>query len=145
MRRGGTAIAVMLALAGAGCASAPGPGGKSVSLLPPPAETGSTACFVRRMVTSFTALDDTNLVVFAPSRSEAYHVRIWPPAAEMSAASAVAFTSRSNQVCGAAEDAVFFDEGRTAPRHAITAVSRLSEGALSWLVEQAAGIDQDRR
>lgn len=135
-------LAVLAAMAG-GCASGPGRGKEPLSQLPPPAQTGSPACFVRRLVASFTVLDETNLVVYAPSRDDAYHVRISPPAPEMASAGALAFTSRGHQVCGAAEDAVFFQPDPAAPRHAIIGVSRLSEGALEQLLVLAASSESD--
>lgn len=122
----------------AGCATPPPPGQEAVSRLPAPAETGNAGCFVRRLVTSFTALDERNLVVYAPSRTEAFHVRIRPAAPEMAGAAALAFTSRGHQVCGVNEDAVFFSPDPSAPRHAIIAVSRLSESALRELLALAA-------
>jgi hypothetical protein len=136
MMGGGWPVLALLSctLTAAGCATGGAPGREPASRLPAPAETGSAACFVRRLVTSFTVLDDTNLVVFAPSRTEAFHVRIRPAAPEMAGAAALAFTSRGHQVCGAAEDAVFFGQERSAPRHAITGVSRLSEAALNELL-----------
>lgn len=136
-------LLAVLVSALAGCAGGPGQGREAVSRLPPPAQTGSAACFVRRLVSSFTALDETNLVVFAPSRNDAYHVRISPPAPGMAVAGALAFTSRGHQVCGAAEDAVFFQPDSSAPRHAIIAVSRLSARALEELLDLAAASDSD--
>jgi len=128
--------ATLLAVAGSGCTTIQ-PAQQAASQLPAPDETGSAACFFRRLVASFHALDDSNLIVFAPGRSDAYHVRIEPPASAMAAATALAFTSRSNRVCGAEDDAVFFEDSRRAPRYSIIAVSRLSESTLTELIELA--------
>ena len=97
-------------------------------------EFGTPDCFLRRTLQDFEVLDDRNLIVFAPGKSEAYHVQISPPATELRFATLLAFESRSSRVCGYAGDGLMLgDSGPGVRRFSITGVYRLDAMALEGL------------
>lgn len=98
-----------------------------------PAMTGQQACFYRRQVQDFHALDRSSLVVFAPTRRNAYLVQVSPPSSELRFADGLAFDSRSNQVCGRAGDALLLGAGALR-RYAVVDVRRLEPGQLDTVL-----------
>lgn len=106
--------------------------------------SGQAACFQAGQVTGFRALDRSNLIVYAPTRSSAYHVRIQPPARELNFTSRIAFDTRSRRICGHAGESVIFDSGAMARTYFVTDVYRLdAEGAQSLIDEFAAEVTVD--
>lgn len=126
------AILCVAAAINAGCAS----GDQSQRLARPtvkPGEFGESGCFFARQAQDFIALDDRNLIVFAPTQSQAYHLQISPPAFDLRFANGLAFVSNKTQVCGYPGDDLVLAEGAGRRRYAITGVWRLEEGALQAL------------
>jgi hypothetical protein len=101
-----------------------------------PLASGQEACFQATQVTGFRPLDRSNLIVYAPTKSRAYHVRIRPPARELSFTSRIAFDGQGTRICGHAGDGVIFDTDSMARKYFVTAVYRLdAEGAQSLIDE----------
>lgn len=122
---------LLLAAALGGCA---GQGASGDGMRKADAElAGQQACFYRRQVQDFRALDRTSLVVFAPTRRNAYLVQVSPPSNDLRFADALAFESRSNQVCGRAGDALLLGAG-TLRRYSVVDVRRLEPGQLDTVL-----------
>jgi hypothetical protein len=121
------------ALVAAGCASQAGEA-RPVRPSVRPGEFGTPDCFVARLARDFVALDDRNLIVFAPGTSDAYHVQVSPSSGDLRFASTLAFESRNTQVCGHAGDRLMMaDAGSRGQRLSVTGVYRLDERELDGL------------
>ena len=97
-------------------------------------EFGKPACFLRHTVHDFEVLNDRNLIIFAPGRSNAYHVQVSPPDDGLRFAEALAFQSSSSQICGYAGDSLITGGAGGGPgRLTITGVWRLDTAALEGL------------
>ena len=90
-------------------------------------------CFYTREASNFDVLDKSNLIVYAPTKSRAYHVRIAPPSHELRHANRIAFEGRSGRICGYAGESVSFGGGIGARRYSVANVWRLNEAALEQL------------
>jgi hypothetical protein len=93
------------------------------------------ACFYARDASNFDVLDRSNFVVYAPTKSHAFHVRIAPPASELRFANGLAFEGRSNRICGYAGETVAFGGSGMGRRYSITNVRRLDAAALEYLLD----------
>ncbi|MEQ1800493.1 MAG: DUF6491 family protein [Gammaproteobacteria bacterium] len=125
-------IAFVLHLLG-GCA-APGDGERPARVpIPPPSATGTSDCFYAREVQDFTALDRSNLIVYAPNDSNAYHVRISPPSNDLRFADSLAFLPPAGRICGYAGERLVVGLPASGQRFAIIDVSRLSRASLDML------------
>ena len=102
-------------------------------------ESGQRACFQRAQVTGFKTLDRTNLIVYAPTKSSAYHVRISPPASELRFANAIAFDSGGTRICGHPGEGVIFNSGSVARKYFVTDVYRLDTEAVQNLIAEFSG------
>jgi hypothetical protein len=97
-------------------------------------EFGTPGCFLRRLVQDFEVLDDRNLIVFAPGRSDAYHVQVSPPDGQLRFAQLLAFESRDSRICGYAGDSLTMADGTAGPRRlSVTGSYRLDPAALQGL------------
>lgn len=117
----------------AGCA---GPGGQARTgrpVVPAPSVTGTSACFYPRDVQDFRVLDRSNLVVYAPNESNAYHVRISPPSPDLRFADSLAFLPATGRICGYAGDRLVVGAPRSAESLSVIDVARLSPGSLQAL------------
>ncbi len=92
-------------------------------------------CFYTRDASSFDVLDRSNFVVYAPTKSRAFHVRIAPPSSELRSANGLAFEGRSNRICGYAGETVVFGGSGMGRRYSITDVRRLDAAALEHLLD----------
>ena len=97
---------------------------------------GTAACFYQRQVSDFRALDRSNLIVYAPTKSNAYQVIISPPSMSLRSADAIAFKSRSSRVCGYAGERVLLDGRGSGREFSIVSVYRLDEMAHDALLAQ---------
>lgn len=127
--------AAALAVTLVGCA--PATEGSRAASLPSPADTGTPACFYAGQVSDFTVLDRSNLIVYAPSKRTAYHVRISPPATGLRSADRLSFGGRDSRICGYAGDRLFLPDGRGGERFSIIGVSRLDAAGLEALLAAA--------
>lgn len=96
---------------------------------------GTSACFYRRQVSDFRVLDRSNLIVYAPSKSNAYQVQISPSSTELKFADAIAFSSRRNRICGYAGDRLIIGSGPSPREYSVSGVYRLDEVGLQRLLE----------
>lgn len=128
--KGALAIAGVIGLAACSTGSGAGRSRPSVK----PGEFGTAACFYRSLIEDFTVLDQSNLVVYAPNKANAYHVYISPPDPELGFATTLGFWSRSSQICGYAGDALVLKTAGQSGRASIFGVYRLNEAALSGLL-----------
>ena len=108
----------------------------------PPAVAGRPTCFQARQVSDFRPLDRSSLIVYAPSRNNAYHVRISPPSIELRSANAIGFVSRSNRICGYAGDSLRIDRNDRF-RYSVVSVRRLDDVALEALLGAGGGDEAD--
>jgi hypothetical protein len=83
-------------------------------------------------------LDRSNLIVYAPTKNNAYHVRISPPSTELRDANALSFGANETRICGYAGDRVLI-EGSRDRSYAVIDVARLSPEGLAALLELRAG------
>lgn len=98
-------------------------------------EFGTAACFHPRTVFDFDVLDYRNLVVFAPSKADAYHVQVSPPSTELRSAEALSFSTRNARICGYAGDSLTVSSAHArAERLSVMGVYRLDERALDGLL-----------
>jgi len=97
---------------------------------------GTAACFYQRTVSNFRALDRSTLIVYAPTRSNAYQVVISPPTTSLRSADAIAFKSRSNRICGYAGERILLDDAGMGREFAIVSVYRLDATTLDALLAQ---------
>jgi hypothetical protein len=98
--------------------------------------SGSQACFRPSQVTGFRALDRTNLIVYAPTKSSAYHVRIRPPARQLMFANAIAFDARGSRICGHAGEGIAFESSDMPRKYFVTDVYQLDAEAAQNLIDQ---------
>jgi hypothetical protein len=77
---------------------------------------GKPGCFYSREANDFDALDNRNFIVYAPTKSRAYHVQISPPSNELEFAQGLAFEARGGRVCGRAGESVSFGRRGGMPR-----------------------------
>ncbi len=117
-----TAVALL-----AGCAS---PGDRE-----PARDRGISTDWVRiDQVSDFRALDNRNLVLYAPSRRQAYHVELVPACHGLRFADRIALRGRQGRIGGFAGDAVLIERGGSPERCPISSVRRLDEAGLEELL-----------
>lgn len=124
---------LLTACALAGCA---GPGGEARAgrgAVPAPSVTGTTGCFYPRDVRDFRVLDRSNLILYAPDDSNAYHIRLSPPSTELRFAEAIAFQPAGERICGYAGERLIVGPPTSVERLAIIDVARLSPESLQAL------------
>ena len=97
--------------------------------IPPPSVTGKADCVDARSVQNFLVLDRSNLIVYAPNETNAYHVRISPPSTDLPWADDLALVPSGSQLCGYAGDRLLVD----GERYAVIDVARLSPEGLESL------------
>ena len=98
--------------------------------------TGVAGCFYRRQVADFRPLARGNMIVYAPTKSHAFHVRISPPSTSLRWAESIAFRSRHSRICGYAGDRILIDNGGSAQYYSVVSVYRLDELAHESLLAQ---------
>jgi hypothetical protein len=92
-------------------------------------------CFFTRDASDFDVLDKSNLIVYAPTKSRAYHVRIAPPSNELRFANGLLFEGRDNRICGYAGESVSFRGSEAGRRYSITNVWQLDASAREQLLD----------
>lgn len=97
--------------------------------------TTKQGCFYTRDASNFDVLDKSNFIVYAPTKSRAFHVRIAPPSNELKFANGLAFEGRGNRICGYAGESVAFGAGGGPRRYSIANVWQLDQAALEQLLE----------
>lgn len=124
---------VLVAALLAGCAAV-GDGGQPARPSVRAGEFGEASCFLRRTVMDFEVLDDRNLIVFAPGRSDPYHMQVSPASSGLRHATVLAFEASSAQICGYAGDSLLVEQpGGGLQRLSVIGVYRLDGPALAGL------------
>lgn len=93
-------------------------------------------CFRPGQVTGFEPLDRQNMIVYAPTKSSAYHVRINRAARELTSTNTIAFDSAGSMVCGYPGEGVLLGSGGMARRYFVTDVYELNAEGVQMLIEQ---------
>ncbi len=85
-------------------------------------------------VRDFRVLDDSNLILYAPTRRNAYHVELMPACQGLRFADTIALRGRTGRLAGFAGDRVIIDRPGMPDRCAVTNVRRLDEASLTELI-----------
>jgi hypothetical protein len=104
---------------------------------------GAQACFSRRQAQDFVVLDRSTLIVYAPTKRQAYLVQISPPATRMPFADALVFQSRSNQICGRTGESLTL-AADSMRRYAIMDVRRLPAPELDKILSNRSRAEPGR-
>jgi hypothetical protein len=101
---------------------------------------GGKQCIYFRRLYDWQPLNDTNLIVWAPSRKFPYHIQLARRCHGLRFTLSLGFFSRDSNLCPFGGDAVLVDSGGGRPeRCSIAAITKLSEEALKSLQDQAPG------
>ena len=123
----------LIIFSGIGCAA----GGKQESGdNEPSALTGGSACFYVRDASSWTVLDRSTLIVYAPNKSSAFRVQVSPGASDLRWADSLAFVSRSNRICGRAGERIVVPTGGAKSSYSVIDVRRLNSASLEGLLAE---------
>jgi hypothetical protein len=123
---------IVLLIAASGCASQ-GTARRTTRPTVTAGEFGTPGCFYVDLVRDFEILDDSNLIVYAPGKPDAYHVHYSPPNWELGLIETIGFDSLGSQVCGYASDRMVHNDSAGLTRYAINGVYRLEPMALTAL------------
>lgn len=85
-------------------------------------------------VRDFRVLDDSNLILYAPTRRQAYHVELMPACQGLRFADTIALRGRTGRLAGFAGDRVIIDRPGVPDRCPVTSVRRLDETSLTELI-----------
>ncbi|MBL8643060.1 MAG: hypothetical protein JNK21_03935 [Rhodospirillaceae bacterium] len=97
-------------------------------------------CIFFRTLYDWKALNNSNLIVWAPTRNHPYHLQLDRPCFGLRFAHSIGFTSRDSRLCGYGGDSVLVESGGGRPdRCPIGAITKLTEESLKSLLEQAPG------
>lgn len=105
----------------------------------PPAEGANrNACVFFRTLYDWKPINNSNLIVWAPNRRSPYHLQLTRPCHGLRTAQTLGFSSRDGQLCPYGGDSILLDNGSGRPdRCTIDSITRLDEGALQALLDQA--------
>ena len=90
-------------------------------------------------VRDFRVLDASNLVLYAPTRRQAFHVELMPPCQGLRFADTIAIRGRGGRLAGFAGDAIVVPRAGLSDRCPVSSVRRLSEAELTELILQFEG------
>jgi hypothetical protein len=104
-------------------------------------------CIFFRTLYDWRPLNNTSLVVWAPSRNHPYHIQLDKPCMGLRFAHSIGFTSRDSRLCGFGGDSVLVESSGGRPdRCPIGSITKLTEESLKALLAQAPGRSlQDKR
>lgn len=90
-------------------------------------------------VRDFRVLDDSNLILYAPTRRQAYHVELMPPCRGLRFSDTIALRGRMERLGGFAGDSVIIQPGLMPQRCPVSSVRRLGETELAELLVRFEG------
>ncbi len=90
-------------------------------------------------VRDFRVLDDSNLILYAPTRRQAYHVELMPACQGLRFADTIALRGRTGRLAGFAGDRVIIDRPGIPDRCPVSSVRRLDEASLTELIVRFEG------
>jgi len=97
-------------------------------------------CIFFRTLYDWKPLNNTNLIVWAPTRNHPYHLQLDRPCFGLKFAYSIGFTSRDSRLCGFGGDSVLVESGGgRADRCPIGSITKLTEDSLKSLLAQAPG------
>ena len=100
----------------------------------------SNECIFFRTLYDWRPLNNSHLIVWAPSRRQPYHIQLDRPCWGLRYTLSLGFYSRDSNLCAYGGDAILVNDGGGRPeRCAIGAITKLSEEALKSLQDQAPG------
>jgi len=103
-------------------------------------------CVFFRTLYDWRPLNNTNLIVWAPSRKHPYHIQLDRPCFGLKFAHSIGFTSRDSRLCGFGGDSVLVESGGGRPdRCPIGSITKLTEESLKSLLAQAPGRGADKQ
>ncbi|MDX2144256.1 MAG: DUF6491 family protein [Rhodospirillaceae bacterium] len=104
-------------------------------------------CIFFRTLYDWRPLNNTSLIVWAPSRNHPYHIQLDQPCNGLRFAHSIGFTSRDSRLCGFGGDSVLVESSGGRPdRCPIGSITKLTEESLAALLAQAPGRSlQDKR
>ncbi len=103
-------------------------------------------CIFFRTLYDWKALNNTNLIVWAPSRKHPYHLTLDRPCFGLKFAHSIGFTSRDSRLCGYGGDSVLVESGGGMPdRCPIGSITKLTEESLKALIAQTPSRSGDKR
>ena len=96
------------------------------------------ACVFSGTISDWRALDDRNLVIWAPSRRNAYHVTLGFPLTNLKSEEDLLIIDNNGdgRLCGYGMDQIVISGGAFAEKSTITGMTRLDESGLVALGEQ---------
>lgn len=98
---------------------------------------GGNQCIFFRRLHDWRPLNDTNLILWAPSRKFPYHIQLAQRCRGLRFTLSLGFYSRDSNLCPFGGDAILVDRGAGRPeRCSIAAITKLNEGALKSLLDQ---------
>lgn len=101
---------------------------------------GSNQCIFFRRLYDWAPLNETNLIVWAPSRKFPYHIQLDQRCHGLRFAVNLGFYSRDSNLCPFGGDAILVGSGPGQPeRCAIGAITKLTDEAAESLLDQAPG------
>jgi Family of unknown function (DUF6491) len=100
----------------------------------------SNQCVFFRTLYDWRPLNNTSLIVWAPSRRDPYHIQLDKPCFGLRFAHTIGFTSRDSRLCGFGGDSVLVESGGGRPdRCPIGSITKLTEESLKSLLAQTPG------
>jgi hypothetical protein len=134
MARFPTVLLVAGSLALGACAAPGGPEGEANE-----SRSISTDWVRTDQVRDFRVLDAGNLVLYAPTRRQAYHVELLPPCQGLRFADSISIRGRGGRLGGFAGDSIVVPRAGSPERCPVSSVRRLSEAELAELIVQFEG------
>jgi hypothetical protein len=100
----------------------------------------TSQCIFFRTLYDWRPLNDSNLIVWAPTRRNPFLLQLDRPCLGLRHAQNIGFYSRDSELCGFGGDAVIIESGSGRPdRCPIGAITKLEDDALKALLAQAPG------
>ncbi|MBL8630108.1 MAG: hypothetical protein JNM81_10795 [Rhodospirillaceae bacterium] len=111
--------------------------GDASAQTPDKATDNGNQCIFFRTLYDWKALNNSNLIVWAPSRKHPYHLQLNRPCFGLRFAHSIGFTSRDSRLCGFGGDSVLVESGGGMPdRCPIGSITKLTEESLKALLAQ---------
>ena len=106
---------------------------------------GGNQCIFFRRLRDWEPLNDTNLIVWTPSRNSPYHIQLAQHCRGLRFTVSLGFFSRDSNLCPFGGDAVVVDRGAGVPqRCSIARITKLTAEAVESLRKQAPGRDRTK-
>ncbi|GEM_PF-3284661 len=101
--------------------------------------SGDNQCIFFRTLYDWRALNRTHLIVWAPSRKQAYLLQLDRPCWGLRFTNNLGFYSRDSSLCPYGGDAIIVDDGIGNERCTIGSITKLTDESLKSILDQAPG------